>query len=61
MTKNKAKEKQVQEQLDRIQEILTGYEYNGPLEKMGAIKACTDSGYKIIYGDEPGESDATKN
>ena len=52
MTSKKAKEKLIQAQLDRIQEILTGYEYNGPLEKMGAIRACTVIGEKILYGDE---------
>ena len=50
MTSKRAKEKKVQAQIDRILEILTGYEYNGPLEKMGAIRACTDIGEEIIYG-----------
>lgn len=61
MKSKKAKEKLIQAQLDRIQEILTGYEYNGPLEKMGAVRACTDIGEDILYGDEPGESHATKD
>jgi len=56
MTKKKAKEKQVQAQLDRMMEILTGYEYNGPLEKMGAIKACSDIAEDIIYGDGADEA-----
>ena len=55
MKSKKAKERLIQAQLDRILEILTGYEYNGPLEKMGAIRACTDIGEEILYGDAPGE------
>jgi Ni,Fe-hydrogenase III large subunit len=61
MTSKKAKEKLVQEQLDRILEILTGHEYNGPMEKIGAIRACSDIGEEIIYGDVPGESHGTKD
>ena len=61
MTQKKAREKLVQAQIDRILEILTGYEYNGPLEKMGAIRACTDIAEDVMYGDAPGESDAAKD
>ena len=61
MTKEKAKEKQVQELLDRILEILNGYEYNGPLEKMEAVRACTDIAEEVLYGNALGESDAAKD
>ena len=61
MKSKKAKEKLIQAQLNRILEILTGYEYNGPLEKMGAVRACTDIGEEVIYGNTPGESDAAKD
>ena len=61
MKLKKAEVKLVQEQLDRIQVILNGNEYKGPLEKMGAVKACTDSGYKIIFGDESEESHEAKD
>ena len=61
MTETKSEEEQVQELLDRIQVILNSNEYLGPYHKMGAIKACTDTGYKIILEDGPGESHATKD
>ena len=61
MKSKKAKEKLIQAQLDRILEILTGHEYNGPFEKIGAIKACSDIGEEILYGDAPGESHAAKD
>ena len=61
MKSKKAKEKAIQAQLDRILEILNGYEYNGPLEKMGAIRACTEIGEEIIYGDAPGDQNEAKD
>lgn len=61
MIEKKAEEGAVQAQLDRIQVILNGNEYKGPFDKMRAIKVCVDTGYKIIYGNVPGESHEAKD